>query len=106
MAASPIKYAKISASSSGNNTLVAAVTGKKIRLVAVAMMAAAAVNAKFQTAAGGTDLTGLFYPAANGGFVLPYNEEGWFETVVGELLNLNLSGAVAVGGCLTYQEVS
>lgn len=106
LANAPIKFAKISASSSGNNTLVAAVSGKKIRVISLALMAASAVNAKLQTAAGGTDITGLFYPAANGGFVLPYNEGGWCETVSGELLNLNLSGAVAVGGCMTYQEIA
>lgn len=101
---SPVKFAIISASSS-NNTLVAAVAGKKIRVLSLALMAAGAVNAKLQSAAGGTDITGLFYPAANGGFVLPYNEGGWCETVAGELLNLNLSDAQAVGGCLSYQEV-
>ena len=99
------KFAAISASSSGNNTVVAAVTGRKIRVVALAMMAAAAVNAKFQDGASGTDLTGLFYPAANGGFVLPFNPQGWFETTAATLLNINLSGAVAVGGCLLYQEI-
>lgn len=106
IANAPIKFAAISASGSGNNTLVAAVTGKKIRVISLALMAAAAVNAKLQTGAGGTDLTGLFYPAANGGFVLPYNEGGWCETASGALLNLNLSGAVAVGGVVTYQEIA
>jgi hypothetical protein len=63
------------------------------------------VNAKFQSGAGGTDLTGLYYLAANGGMVLPYNKLGWFETAVSALLNLNLSGAIPVGGCITYIEV-
>jgi hypothetical protein len=99
------KFAAISASGSGNNTLVAAVTGKKIRVLAMALVANGAVNAKLQSGAGGTDITGLFYLAANGGFVLPYNKVGWCETVASVLLNLNLSGAVAVGGCLVYVEV-
>jgi hypothetical protein len=84
---------------------VAAVTGKKIRVLAMALVANGAVNAKLQSGAGGTDITGLFYLAANGGFVLPYNKVGWCETVASALLNLNLSGAVAVGGCLMYVEV-
>lgn len=99
------KFAAISASSSGNNTLVAAVTGKKIRVLALFLIANGAVNAKLQSGAGGTDLTGLAYCAANGGFVLPYNKVGWCETAAATLLNLNLSAAVAVGGCVVYVEV-
>ena len=102
----PFKYAVISASSSGNNTLVAAVTGKKIRVVAYNFMGAGAVNAKFQSGAGGTDLTGLKYlDAAGGGICAPYNPAGWFETAVATLLNLNLSTDIAVGGELVYVEV-
>jgi hypothetical protein len=97
-----IRRAAIAASTSGNNTLVAALTGLRIRVLAVGLMASAAVNVKFQDGAGGTDLTGLFYLAANGGFVLPFNEEGWFQTSSGTLLNLNLSAANAVGGSLVY----
>jgi hypothetical protein len=99
------KYAAIAASSSGNNTVLAAVASKKIRVLAVQLIANAAVNAKWQSGAGGTDLTGLAYCAANGGYVLPFNPVGWFETASNTLLNLNLSGAVAVGGSITYVEV-
>jgi hypothetical protein len=100
-----VKFAAIAASSSGNNTLVAAVTSKKIRVVSVVFVANGSVNGKFQTGAGGTDLTGLFYMVANSGAALPFNPAGWFETGSGALLNLNLSGAVAVGGCISYIEV-
>ncbi len=99
------KFAAISASSSGNNTAVAAVDGKKIRVLALQLTANGSVNAKWQSGAGGTDLTGLAYLVANGGLVLPFNPVGWFETASGALLNLNLSGAVAVGGSLVYVEV-
>lgn len=100
------KFAVIAASSSGNNTLVAAVSSKKIRVLAYNFMGNGAVNAKFQSGAGGTDLTGLKYiAAAGGGLVAPFNPAGWFETASNTLLNLNLSGAVAVGGELVYVEV-
>jgi hypothetical protein len=99
------KFAAITASTSGNNTIVAAVNPKKIRVLAVQLIANAAVNAKWQSGASGTDLTGLAYLAANGGYVLPYNPVGWFETGSNTLLNLNLSGAVAVGGSVVYIEV-
>lgn len=99
------KFAAIAASTSGNNTLIAAVASKKLRVLAVAFMSNGTVNAKFQSGAGGTDLTGLFYMVANTGAALPFNPAGWFETASNTLLNLNLSGAVAVGGCITYIEV-
>lgn len=99
------KYAAISASSSGNNTLISSVSGKKIRVLAVWLVSNGTVNAKFQSGAGGTDLTGLAYLIANTGFALSFNPAGWFETASTTLLNLNLSAAIAVGGSITYIEV-
>lgn len=99
------KYAVISASSSGNNTIVAAVTSKKIRVIAYNFIANGSVNVKFQSGAGGTDLTGLKYCTTNTGLVAGYNPVGWFETASNTLLNINLSGAVAIGGELVYVEV-
>lgn len=98
-----IKFATIAASSSGDNTLVAAVTAKKIRVLNYVLIANAAVNGKFQSAA--TDISGLLYMAANGGASSGYSPVGHFQTVAGEALELNLSGAVAVGGHLSYVEV-
>ena len=98
------KRAVISASSSGVNALISAVAGKKIRVLSLVLMANAAVNVKFQSHTTPTDLTGLFYLAANGGFSVGFSPLGHFETVAGEQLDINLSGAVAVGGCLTYVE--
>lgn len=95
-------FAAISASSNGNNTIVAAVTGKKIRVLAYNLMSNGTVNAKFQSGAGGTDLTGLKYFVANTGIVAPFNPVGWFETAAATLLNVNLSAGVAVGGEVVY----
>ncbi|MGD9827135.1 MAG: hypothetical protein AB7U66_00260 [Hyphomicrobiaceae bacterium] len=104
------KFAAIAAATSGNNTLVAAVSGKKIRVLAIAVVAAGAVDLYFTSAAGGTVIfggsTNKIGLAANGGFVLPYNPLGWFEnSTTNQLLNMNLSGAVAVSGGLVYVEV-
>lgn len=99
-----IKRAVISESGAGDNALVAAVTGKKIRVLALEMSASGAVNGKLQSDS--TDITGLHYFGAAGDvWCLPYNVAGWCETVAGEKLDLNLSGAVAVGGVLVYAEV-
>lgn len=106
IAPAPIKYKYVLVSSSGNNTMIEAVSGKRFRVIAMKLMAASAVNAIIQSGAGGTALDGG-YPAANGGYVLPANPYGWFETLADNtLLNLNLSGAVSVIGCIVYQEIS
>jgi hypothetical protein len=98
------KFAIVSESSSGDNEVVAAVALKKIRVVAWDVVVNAAVNFKWRTAA--TDITGLYYmPGQGAGLARSFNPVGYFETVAGEALNLNLSGAVAVGGVITYVEV-
>lgn len=99
------KFAKIAVSSSGANTIVSAVTSKKLRVLSYVLVANGAVNAKWQSHVTPTDLTGLSYLAANGGVSSGFCQFGHFETVSGEALDLNLSGAVAVGGHLTYVEV-
>lgn len=105
-----MKFSKIDASSSGSNTIVAAVAGKKIRVLSYVIIAAGAVTAKWQSAS--TDLTGAMSLAANGGaapsvsVLAPGGVYGLFETASGEALNLNLGGAVNVSGHLTYIEVA
>lgn len=96
------QFAAIAAASSGDNTLVAAVAGKKIRVLGFFMVAAGTVTARFESAAGGAALTGQMPLAANTTVGPGYNPLGWFETVAGQLLNLELSGATAVAGAVTY----
>ncbi len=100
------KFAVIDAASSGDNTIVAAVTGAKIRVLAAFLVSAGSVTARFESGTGGTAMTGQMTLATNSGFVLPYNPVGWCETASGQLLNLELSGAVSADGCLTYVEVT
>lgn len=100
-----VKFAAIDVASSGDNTLVAAVTSKKIRVLSAFLVSAGTVNVRFESGAGGTALTGQMNLIANTGFVLPYNPAGWFETASNTLLNLELSAAVSVDGSLTYIEV-
>lgn len=103
---SAYQFVNITASSSGVTNILALVTSKKIRVVALSLTSNGAVNVKFQSHVTPTDITGLFYFAAAGdGIVLPFNPGGWFQTNSGEALDINLSGSVAVGGCLTYVTV-
>ena len=98
-----VKSALISEASSGSNLLVAAVTGKRIQVISGFAIASGTVIVQFLSAA--TPLSGTMDLASSGGFVLPYNPDGWFETAVGEALNINLSGAVNLGGALKYREI-
>jgi len=99
------KFAIIDAASSGDNTLLAAVASKKIRVLSLYLVSAGTVNVRFESGAGGTALSGQMNLVVNTGFVLPFNPIGWFETASNTLLNLELSAAVSVDGGFTYVEV-
>ena len=98
------KFASISVSSNGDNSIVAAVTSKKIRVLSYVIVADAAVAAKFRS--GTTDLMGPASLAANGGIAAPFCPAGHFETAITTALNLNLASAIGVRGHLTYVEIA
>ena len=102
MVGSELQYASIDAAGSGDNTLVAAVADKRVRVLSLFAVAAGAVTVAFESGASGTALTGDMNVGANGNITMPFNPEGWFQTVAGELLNMELGGATSVDGCLTY----
>ena len=93
--------AKVDISASGN--IVAAVAGKKIRVINYVLMAASAVTAKWQSGNTPTDHSGAMSLAAAGGLVCPDSRAGWFETNAGEPLKLVLGSGVQVSGHLKYQ---
>lgn len=97
------KFASIAAANSGDNLIIAGVAKRKLRVLSAYFVCANTVSAKFRSNT--TDINGLQSFAQNSGIVLPFNHVGWFETAEGEALNLNLSGAVTVGGAITYVEV-
>lgn len=98
------KFAIISAASSGDNIIVAAVTSKKIRVLNYTLVSAGTVNAYWKSATAGA-LSGAIPLVANSGASPAYSPVGHFETTAGEALDLNLSGAIGVYGHLTYIEV-
>lgn len=102
------KFANIKEATSGDNTVVSAVTGKKIRVVSGWMVAAGTVTMYWvdgaDNALGGDGTTGVSL-VANSGYTLPFNPVGWFETASGQSLDINLDGNVGVAGSLTYIEV-
>lgn len=98
-------FAVLSENTSGASELIAAVASKRIVVRALFLVADGAVDVKFQSDGTPTDITGLVYCAENGGIVLPYQASGWFRTISGEALDINLSAAVAVGGAIVYGTV-
>ena len=102
------KWTPIDAAISGDNTVVPAVSAKKIRVLAVSVtMTGTAVTIWFKSGTGSTEqpLTGAMGPSAGQTLTLPFNPVGWFESSTGELLNMELSGAQSVDGVLVYVEV-
>lgn len=96
-----VQSAPINIASSGNNTIVSAVTGKKIIVFTYVTVCAGAVSVRWQSS-GGTILDGPCAFAANGGAAPPMAECGHFETLAGEGLVINLGGAIQVGGHVVY----
>lgn len=102
------KFVAIAAATSGDNTILSAVSGKKIRVLAMNFVLAAATNVYVKDGAGtvlwaGSTNTANF--AANGGIVLPFCPVGWFETAAAQALVINLSAANKCGGSIVYVEV-
>lgn len=96
------QFALISGVTDGDNTVVAAVTGKRVRVIGLHMVSAGDQTAVFQSAAGGTALTGVMTMIKGVPFTA-YNPLGLFEQdVADELLNLALTESVQVSGFVTY----
>lgn len=87
-------------STATDTAVVAAVPNHKIVVHAVFTVAASANSVLFKS--GPTAITGTSALAANGGLVLPFNENGWFKTGAGEPLNFTTSAAVATGVTVVY----
>jgi hypothetical protein len=80
---------------------VAAVAGQKIRVLAYTITVQGATNLSFRSAS--TDISGVMaFAAAGEKLSAPFSPTGHFETVAGEALNINQSGAVIDGGHLVY----
>lgn len=90
----------INTSTTGANQLVAAAPGFSIRVIQAVITTTLANTVKFQSST--NDISSLMTLSASGNLVLPFNEHGWFQTNVGEALNLNISVATATGLTISY----
>lgn len=96
-----------SASSSGNNTLVAAGSARlKVHAFSLSTTSTTAVTCIFQSGAGGTELWRCVLQAPTSvstGANLAVTPPAWlFATASATLLNLNLSGAITVHWSVSY----
>jgi len=99
-----LSQAQINISSSGDNTVIAAVGGQTVRIHRMFLSTAATVSMKF----GDTTVT-YFTPAilfgTGGGPNLEFDGgEPWFITASGKGFVINLSAAVAVTGWIDYKQ--
>lgn len=100
------KRAVIDGAGTADLEIVAAVAGKKIRVYQVVLIASGTTTVRFESAAGGTALTGQLSLAVNVGFSSGFCPAGHFQTAAGQALSLEVSGAaVSVDGWVVYAEV-
>ena len=99
--------ADVDATSSGNTQVVAAVTGRRIRVTSVLATngGSSTVSINFQSST--TEITATHMLAVNGGgYARDARPDGFlFQTAVGEALNINLDANGTVGCDVTYKEV-
>jgi len=97
-----LKTAKIDHAVSGDNTIVATVTGKRIKVYVVVLVVSGAVNCKWKS--GFNDLSGdMNFDGKGEGYGQAVQPPAFLlATNAGEALILNLSAAVAVDGYVSY----
>ena len=97
------------ASATADQSVVAAVAGKKIRVHAAfanEMSTGAAASLFFESSTTTAISPTWDIIADGGGFVLPFSPVGWFETVAGEALTATTGTASACGLIVVYSLVS
>lgn len=101
-----IKHVRVNATADGNNTVISAVTGKKIRILSYVITATAAGTVSFTD---GTNTYAAFSLAANGGVSYAGGSAPGaapaFEVAVSSNFVINTQTSQDVLGHITYSEV-
>lgn len=96
------------AASQTDSSVVAAVSGRRINVLAVAYVggtSAAAVTFNSKGAGAGTAISPSTIVAASTPFVLPFNPKGWFTTNAGEALTVTTGASVTATAIVVVYEV-
>lgn len=98
-----IKYQSVGVAGATNSIVGAATApNRKVRVLSAFLSSVDAKTVQWTDGVGGGALTGAVPCAVNGGYVLPFNPAGWFETTAGNALGLSLGAATAVAGSISY----
>jgi hypothetical protein len=97
------KFAVISGTA-GDVSAVAAVSGKRIRLLSYYIRQSAAGTVRWESGAGGTALSGVMVTTTADLVLQDYNPMGLVQTAAGEALSIE-AGTAAVMGYCTFQEL-
>ena len=96
----------VNATVAGNTEVVERVPGKKLRVFGYVLNNQSALTATVHFRSGTRPISADKELAGDGGgMTTPVAQGFWFETAVGEALNINLLAAGAVGVDVTYSEV-
>ena len=102
LVATQLSSAVVDIAGGASTDLVVAVAGKTVRLFRILLVMDAATSLTFKSAA--TALSGPMPIAANGGFVLDFSGDPWYQTVAGEALVLAQTGTANIGGTVWYAQ--
>lgn len=93
-----------------DSVLVDQSTSRRIRVLSVVInqgdTTPSTVTFNSKGSGAGTSISPPLKAAANGGFVLPYNERGWFSTIRGEDLTVTTGAGSTTSVIVTYDLVS
>lgn len=102
-------YVSVAASQT-DSAVVAAFTGKRIRVIAAALnqgdTTPSTVTFTSKPAGSGVAISLAFKGAANALLTLPDIDSGWFQTVVGEGLSVTTGAGSTTGVLVVYEVVS
>jgi hypothetical protein len=87
---------------SSQQTIVIGRPNQQIVLISCGLTVGANTSLTWQTSTGFADIFGPSPITATGGYILPFNAGGWFQTLVGDSLVLLPSPSASVGGGISY----
>jgi hypothetical protein len=101
-----VKYARVNATADGDNTVIAAVSGKALRVLGYQLATTAAGTITLQDSAGSPAVFASFPMAANGNISYAGGLQApAFETASGVALEISNGAGVDTLGHITYVEI-